>query len=174
MGKMTTRLIDLSGKRYGRLLVLQRGENNKQGHPQWVCRCDCGASRTVSGCNLKTGNSESCGCLKSEAARSRRLLRPYEATYRSMVRNTPHSVRISYEDFLKFTLVTECHYCGAAIRWGQESKDGLAYNLDRKDCSRGYRKGNIVVCCARCNWAKGDHFTYHEWMQIAAVIRTWK
>jgi hypothetical protein len=27
--------------------------------------------------------------------------------------------------------------------------------------------------CPRCNWAKYNHFTYDEWVQIRKVIRSW-
>lgn len=30
------------------------------------------------------------------------------------------------------------------------------------------------TCCARCNWSKGDQFTYEEWKQIGDLIRSWK
>lgn len=35
------------------------------------CRCDCGAERCLSAGNLRSGRSQSCGCLKSELSRSR-------------------------------------------------------------------------------------------------------
>lgn len=63
MGK----LIDLSGNKYGRLLVLCRHEENDgNGKPKWLCKCDCGAETVVSGWSLKSGNTKSCGCLKAE------------------------------------------------------------------------------------------------------------
>ncbi|PEA83808.1 hypothetical protein [Bacillus pseudomycoides] len=54
---------DLTGDRYGRLLVIKQAEreNNRQ---TWLCKCDCGNEKTVKEVYLKTGETRSCGCLK--------------------------------------------------------------------------------------------------------------
>lgn len=60
MGK----LIDLTGRRFGRLVVLKRGNNDSSGGPAWVCICDCGNTKVVSGSELRRGRTQSCGCLQ--------------------------------------------------------------------------------------------------------------
>lgn len=60
------KLIDLTNQRFGRLVVLHRGDNNNQGKPRWVVKCDCGNVIQVCGTSLKSGNTQSCGCIKSE------------------------------------------------------------------------------------------------------------
>ena len=62
-------LIDLTGQRFGRWVVLSRSENNKNGHPRWIVRCNCGASHVVRSELLRNGRSKSCGCLRDELAR---------------------------------------------------------------------------------------------------------
>jgi len=57
---------DLSGNRYGRWLVISRGENNSLGKVQYHCRCECGVENLVVAQTLKDGISRSCGCLRSE------------------------------------------------------------------------------------------------------------
>ncbi len=61
---------DLTGERFGRLTVLcQDGVyTNKDGkkQKQWLCKCDCGKTKTVLGNNLKRGKTLSCGCYSSE------------------------------------------------------------------------------------------------------------
>ena len=53
-------LIDITGKRFGRLVVISR---EGAGSPaRWLCRCDCGAEKSVLGSKLRTGNTVSCGC----------------------------------------------------------------------------------------------------------------
>lgn len=54
---------DLSGQRFGLLLVLQRTEN-KKGHTCWLCRCDCGRTCAVTAHELKSGAVKSCGCMR--------------------------------------------------------------------------------------------------------------
>ena len=60
--------IDLTGKRVGRLLVVKRAANNKDGRTMWLCRCDCGNERVVSGKSLRNGHTKSCGCLNRDIA----------------------------------------------------------------------------------------------------------
>lgn len=56
---------DLSGKRYGRLLVLSLFPT-KRGDAYFECICDCGNKKVVKGVNLKRGSVKSCGCLRDE------------------------------------------------------------------------------------------------------------
>lgn len=56
----------LVGKRFGKLLVIQRVENNRFGHVCYKCKCDCGGETIVDATNLRHGTTNSCGCLKSK------------------------------------------------------------------------------------------------------------
>ena len=58
--------IDLTGKRFGRLLVIERDGSNKHGQVKWLCRCDCGAEKHILGMCLSRGETQSCGCLHRE------------------------------------------------------------------------------------------------------------
>lgn len=73
------RLTDETGKRYGRLIVvrlLDKQECNRPG-AYFLCRCDCGKEKIVSGGNLRASNVQSCGCYQREAAkRSARVNAP--------------------------------------------------------------------------------------------------
>lgn len=58
-------LIDLTGRRFGRLVVLGRAE--RPGHMvYWNCICDCGKAHIAAGSYLKNGKIKSCGCLHDE------------------------------------------------------------------------------------------------------------
>lgn len=54
---------NLVGKRFGHLIVIARGENNKTGQATWVCKCDCGKirKRNVTTSSLNCGNTIACG-----------------------------------------------------------------------------------------------------------------
>lgn len=54
---------DVSDKRYGRLVALERVGGNPS---RWLCRCDCGNKKIVRLNNLSSGATKSCGCLKAE------------------------------------------------------------------------------------------------------------
>jgi len=59
-------LVDRIGQRYGRLVVVGREENNKQGSAMWKCQCECGNTSIVKGNSLKSGDTVSCGCKHIE------------------------------------------------------------------------------------------------------------
>ena len=56
------KLIDLTGHRFGRLVVVKK-QGVKGGRPAWLCKCDCGSEVTVRGNDLRRGATQSCGCL---------------------------------------------------------------------------------------------------------------
>lgn len=63
MGK----LVDLTGERRGKLVVIERVENSKKGSARWKCECDCGTIRIVRTGNLESGNTKSCGCARGDS-----------------------------------------------------------------------------------------------------------
>lgn len=62
------RLIDLTGKRFGRLTVLGRSQEPSE-KVKWICKCDCGTVKSINGNSLRNGNTRSCGCFKTENAK---------------------------------------------------------------------------------------------------------
>ena len=62
---------DLSGQRYGRLTVVgDTGRRDDSGRVIWRCRCECGNERDAVGRDLTAGRTTSCGCKKSERAKT--------------------------------------------------------------------------------------------------------
>ena len=61
--------INLTGKIFGRLKVIERDDTKPQGHGKsayWICQCDCGNLKTVRTDKLRNGEISSCGCLQKE------------------------------------------------------------------------------------------------------------
>lgn len=62
---------DLSGQKYGKLTVLYRAEDYIQPSGQhkrmWHCKCECGVECNVRASDLKSGNTQSCGCFQQYA-----------------------------------------------------------------------------------------------------------
>ncbi len=60
-------LIDETGKRYGRVVVLKRvPEITREG--TWLCQCDCERLTQIAGSKLRSGRMISCGCYRREQA----------------------------------------------------------------------------------------------------------
>ena len=65
-------LRDLTGQRFGKLVVLARAANRIIGKCKvpcvhWRCICDCGQEVEVFSGNLNSGHTKSCGCHRSSA-----------------------------------------------------------------------------------------------------------
>lgn len=61
--------IDLTGERFGRLLVLKQAPRlAKDRNARWSCRCDCGQKAIVRTDLLCSGLTTSCGCFQKEVA----------------------------------------------------------------------------------------------------------
>lgn len=59
-------LIDLTGQRFGRWVVIGIAPKSQAGQTRWHCKCDCGNERIVQGGHLRGGKSVSCGCYQAE------------------------------------------------------------------------------------------------------------
>lgn len=68
MGK----LIDLTGKQFGRLTVICRSGSSKN-ESMWLCRCQCGEKVSVGSSSLRRGLTRSCGCIASERMLKRHI-----------------------------------------------------------------------------------------------------
>lgn len=62
--------IDLTNKRFGRLVVINRAEDYISPKGKhfvcWLCKCDCGNEVVVNGNSLRRKATQSCGCLQKE------------------------------------------------------------------------------------------------------------
>lgn len=63
--------IDLQGRIFERLTVVERLPSEANGSHRWLCRCTCGDRVKTRGSDLLRGNTRSCGCLRIEVQRAR-------------------------------------------------------------------------------------------------------
>lgn len=63
---MSRRFVDITGERYGRLIVLRHVGFAENHQSLWECQCDCGKTHIVPKKSLTGGGTKSCGCLRSE------------------------------------------------------------------------------------------------------------
>jgi hypothetical protein len=62
---MANKVVDITGKKYGRLTVI--GFSHIKDHvAYWNVLCDCGNEKTLRGGSFKFGAAKSCGCLLKE------------------------------------------------------------------------------------------------------------
>lgn len=62
------KFIDLTWKKFGRLTVIYRWDNDSRQQSRWICRCNCGVEKTVMWCHLKSWHTTSCWCYQKYAA----------------------------------------------------------------------------------------------------------
>ena len=55
---------DLTGKKFGKLTVIQRAGSTPNRASRWLCQCDCGNTTIAVTTRLKSGYRVSCGCTR--------------------------------------------------------------------------------------------------------------
>jgi hypothetical protein len=138
----------------------------------------CGASiwKRTGQFQTSTGLCRKCACARPNV---RLQLRPHEWRFNSMVRGADArkiSVAMTYDEYISFVSVRECHYCQGQIDWTpykRHSTDHRTWgcNLDRKDNTKGYQVENCVVCCGFCNRIKNNHLSYEEMLCLRVALR---
>jgi len=158
---------DLTGQKFGKLMVVSVSHKNKTNNYLWHCTCDCGTNKIISNNSLIQG-TQSCGCLNRQppgiAAKNQLYSR-----YKSSANKRKFEWNLTYEDFSKLTQ-ENCFYCNLSpkqIHASHDNKNGVDYiynGIDRKDNSKGYLPNNCVPCCRLCNYAKRD-ISYDAWIE---------
>lgn len=184
---------DETGNRYGRLLVIKREGSGANSLARWLCRCDCGNDAVINGCDLRRGNTRSCGCLRDSlfadnrrvscAGLKRKTLPEGEAAFRRALRNMKKTAMrrgIDWgltEEETRSLMDSPCHYCGSPpnnlCKSVADNGDYYYSGIDRKDSSKGYVLSNVVPCCFTCNKAKGtmSEKEFMDWIDSVVTFR---
>ena len=176
------KLIVLTGKKFGKLLVLRRAEN-KGKKTCWLCLCDCGNETVVGGSNLHSGNTSSCGCSYNHEFHGLRYTKLYGvwATMKNRCSNP------SVKEFKSYGArgIKVCPKWASSFiafhDWAMSNgyKDGLT--IDRIDVDGNYEPSN-------CQWVDkktqqsnrrnnllieidGETHIVTEWGRISGVSR---
>ena len=146
------RTIDLTGKLFGRLTVVQRSQNVGE-CVAWLCKCKCGNYHVVTGANLRQGNVKSCGCLRIEAAYVKRLKHgmsntPIHNTWKQMKGRCYNTNDDAYDDY-GGRGITVCDRWRNVFEAFDEDVSKLphygedGYTLDRIDVNGNYEPENV-------------------------------
>lgn len=164
---------DISGRRYGRLTVLEKLKKIGRRGAFWLCECDCGVKKEVYGGHLRARTTQSCGCSKESKyyeSGLARLYRSYKA--KAEKRNIKWDLKLKE---LEILIKGNCVYCGEIpnqiLKQYKSGKIQITYSgIDRVDSEKGYIIENCVSCCKWCNISKSnrklDDWTNHI-IQIA-------
>ncbi len=160
--------VDLTGQKFGRLIVKSLAGKNKNSRYKWNCQCECGKETVVFSTNLKRNRTKSCGCYSIELTEKRnRKYSTEDSVYRVLLKNYKRSAKVRNLDFeLDFSEFKKiggqiCFYCGVEprIRDVNDVKNTtpIPFNgIDRVDSTLGYTIGNSVGCCSDCNYMKNS------------------
>ncbi len=140
----------MEGKVFGKLKVLHEDLSNAYKHKKWVCECECGNTKSISGDHLRRGLIVSCGCknkLKEGGDISGDLwysITKSKVSKRSKRRNLNFNITKEYIYKLFQEQKGKCALSGLDITLPTKWK-GSDYtaSLDRIDNSKGYIKGNV-------------------------------
>lgn len=151
---ITKRFVDLTGMKCGRWTVGTLV--NKPGEATWLCKCECGTIREISGTSLRSGNSRSCGCLRKEVsarlqfkhgAAVGNVFTPEFRVWRSMIdrcrnKNSKNYFRYGGRG------ITICERWKVYLNFLEDMgpRPSLKHSIERKNNDKGYEPGN-------CKWA---------------------
>lgn len=155
------KLNDLKGRRFGRLLVIDRADDYVSPAGirmvKWKCLCDCGKNVEVIARNLISGESQSCGCrfsdLKKQNAKWQGTsYEPLYGVWRAMINRCNNPRNKSYCNYGKRGIKVCQEWNGDYLKfraWAIENGYQKGLSIDRIDVNGNYEPSN-------CRWTSTD------------------
>ena len=167
---------DLKDQSFDRLTVIEK-TINKHGRPAWLCVCQCGNYKVVTGWALQHHSVRSCGCLHSDT-----ISKPFGEAFENELfgilkrnaRKDNRQVTLTKDEY-RLLIRGNCYYCDKApqeYNVGHKNRFNGTYfvnGIDRVNNDLDYIYSNCVSSCQRCNRAKLT-MTQEEFLQLARTI----
>lgn len=162
MGKF----VDITGRRFGKWLVIERVGKSKHGSLLWKCICDCGREKINQGGVLRFGSTKSCGCgdslLKTHGMSNTRLYsiwgsmreRCYRKKHMAYKNYGGRGIIIEWKNFIEFANDMKESYDKHVAEFGERQT-----TIDRIDNNGNYCKDN-------CRWV-----TYKENLRNTSKVK---
>ena len=192
--------LDLTNKRFGRLVAKTDVGKNKSGAYIWECKCECGNIVNIASADLVRGHSTSCGCVRIDSClelSKKGLNINHSAKTHGMSQTRIYRI---WKDMLRRTNNPDrqnySYYGGRGIGVCEEWKNSFelfydwsvangysdSLEIDRKDNDKNY-------CPENCRWVektvnannrstsrnityKGATKTVAEWSRIVGIPYT--
>lgn len=157
-------IVNLTGKRFGRLKVIKRNGYMYDRYVAWLCRCECGKYKTLPGVFIKNGHIQSCGCLQKESTTTHGMSsHPIFKVWSSMMRRCGHH-KGSGKSEKKLYRDRGIRVCKewqldpkVFIKWAIENgyKNGLC--IDRENTNGNYKPDNCRFVTYKVNMQNARH-----------------
>lgn len=144
--------LDLTNKRFGRLVAIERDITSKR--TKWVCKCDCGNTKSISLTHLRSGATISCGCYHKEVNSN---IQTEHGMTKTSIHNRWKAIKQrclnekcnSYKNYGErgISVCNEWLDFKKFYEWSINNGYKEEYQLDRIDNDKGYEPAN-------CRWVK--------------------
>lgn len=148
--------LNLNGKIFGALTVIDRVENNSRGSTRWICQCECGNETIVIGSILNGGKTKSCGCKVQSTGKKSPLFMGHEEIHGkawsgikrgAKIRKIPFLLSIEDAWDIFIAQNKKCALTGTSLYFAltTRGRDGgeTTASLDRINSSKSYTKDNV-------------------------------
>jgi len=172
----------LHGETFGRLRVLDMPPERIRNVWRWWVQCSCGSEPFLTaGANLRSGESQSCGCLRVERCKeintshghtsgghkTREFVLWYQAKRRAQQENLPFEITVTDLRVPEF-----CPILGIALSRHNTKFEDNSPSIDKVIPHLGYIKGNVAIISWRANKIKQDA-SFEELFKIAGWVKAW-